>query len=499
MSTTVSTPRKVATTATSGAPLAKGAHNPVDATASPLTMTLPAAAAGVEISVEKVDGSANVVTISGTIRGVSSSITLPTQFEGRTFLSEGAGSWRPTSDHRTAGSLAATFATKHRTALAGAGVARLDVMANPPTVAFVVESGASPLGASAATIPYNSSRVYCRGCTPADNATFSFRDNGSNGADAGGLWSVEFDYYGADFVFRFRSFDTTGGIYQIFADDVATTASPFTPTGITPSAGGVYRMRVTFPTAAYRRIRVSLVNAQYRGLEVGPSDSVTAAGAPAYKAFVFGDSFVGSALSVAQQEAFPELLSRSLGWEMFNLGQGGTGHIHDGPGARKAYNDPVRISTAVATGAQYGIIFGTVNDDANTGQSQVQTAAASVYSQIAALNPKLDLIVVGPPPQHTTVAASRITSRDAVKAAALAAPNVLAFIDPIAGTWQARDGRTGGDGQQWIVGTGWEGATTGLGNSDAFIGTDNVHPTRAGHEHLAARIRNAMFDILKGI
>lgn len=43
-------------------------------------------------------------------------------------------------------------------------------------------------------------------------------------------------------------------------------------------------------------------------------------------------------------------------------------------------------------------------------------------------------------------------------------------------------------GQSFFTGTGRVGATTGHGNSDIFIGTDNAHPTQAGHDALGVAI-----------
>jgi hypothetical protein len=96
---TVQLPRKVATTATSGAALTKGKHTPVNATSAPVTMTLPIGAAeGVEISVEKVDGSANAVTVSGNIRGVgASTISLTNQNDLLELRADASGSWWPTA------------------------------------------------------------------------------------------------------------------------------------------------------------------------------------------------------------------------------------------------------------------------------------------------------------------------------------------------------------------------------------------------------------------
>lgn len=118
-----SSPRiSVAATVTSSATLAANKDTPVDATAGPITVTLPTtAAAGAMVAVEKIDASANAVTVSGTIRGVASSqIPLTSQYEARTFLSEGSGSWRPLSDHRTKASLDATYAPVSETTRATA-------------------------------------------------------------------------------------------------------------------------------------------------------------------------------------------------------------------------------------------------------------------------------------------------------------------------------------------------------------------------------------------
>lgn len=369
------------------------------------------------------------------------------------------------------------------------------VSSTVPTLSYTTDSGASPLGTSAVAIPYNSKRVTYQGCVPSDNTTFGFRDNGSNGADSGGTWAVEFDYYGSSFVFKFRSFDTVGGTYQIYVDGAPIAASPFIPTGITVSAGGVYRMQVTFPSTALRRVRVQIYSAQYRGLEISPSDAVIPAPVPTVKGVVMGDSFVGGALNVPQQQVFTATLGRILGWEMVNAGQGGTAYTHNGPGARQPYNDPIRISTACAYNPDYVVIFGTVNDDSAPSGAAVMAAASQTYARYAALAPNTKLIVVGPPPQHTTIPAGRLVSQAAVRTAALTAPNVIAFIDPIAGTWQAGS-VSGGDGQQWVTGTGYATATTGDGNSDWVVGSDNVHPTQAGHDYYARRIAKAIEDIL---
>lgn len=90
------------TTATTSATLAAGKHTPVDATSAALTMTLPTPArAGARLRVEKIDTTANTVTVSGTIRGAATTITLTSQFHTIELVAESVSSWRPVSDHRT--------------------------------------------------------------------------------------------------------------------------------------------------------------------------------------------------------------------------------------------------------------------------------------------------------------------------------------------------------------------------------------------------------------
>jgi hypothetical protein len=100
MSTLVQAPQKVRSVVTAGAPLSKGYVTPVDASAGPLTMTLPTGAAqGVLITVEKVDSSANAVTVSGSIRGSAGTLVLSVQYMTATFIADSTGSWRSLSNY----------------------------------------------------------------------------------------------------------------------------------------------------------------------------------------------------------------------------------------------------------------------------------------------------------------------------------------------------------------------------------------------------------------
>lgn len=96
----------VAAAATVNGALSSGVHNPVDATAGNLTMTLPtAAAAGRLISIEKTDSTLSTVTLSGPIRGSTGTVALVWPHESIEMVSDSTGSWWPTAGHKTKSSL----------------------------------------------------------------------------------------------------------------------------------------------------------------------------------------------------------------------------------------------------------------------------------------------------------------------------------------------------------------------------------------------------------
>jgi hypothetical protein len=103
--------QSIATTVTSAGALIVNEHNPVNASSGPLTMTLPTGQSqGSVLSVEKTDSSTNLVTVSGSIRGVgSSNITLALLHETLYMEADSSGSWWPVSGHKTLGTLDARY------------------------------------------------------------------------------------------------------------------------------------------------------------------------------------------------------------------------------------------------------------------------------------------------------------------------------------------------------------------------------------------------------
>jgi len=94
--------------------LAVNRHNPVDASASNRTMTLPDATGGGQtVIVSKKDSTSNTVTINvAHLRdNGAGTVTLDYQFESLEFLSKSDGTWWPIAGHKTKAQLSATFAT----------------------------------------------------------------------------------------------------------------------------------------------------------------------------------------------------------------------------------------------------------------------------------------------------------------------------------------------------------------------------------------------------
>lgn len=117
MPTTVVLPRVVLAAVTAAGALAIGKHTPVNAAAGPLAMTLPAAStvnAGRSLSVEKTDSSANAVTVTGSIRGATATVTLALTNEVIEFTADAAGSWWITAGQKTKRSLDTLYTPRVR-------------------------------------------------------------------------------------------------------------------------------------------------------------------------------------------------------------------------------------------------------------------------------------------------------------------------------------------------------------------------------------------------
>ncbi|WP_311053054.1 SGNH/GDSL hydrolase family protein [Rhodococcus qingshengii] len=357
------------------------------------------------------------------------------------------------------------------------------VMATPPTKTLVATSGPNPI-ASPQTFPFDTNRVTRLGLVPrvvnTGGGVPTWQENATNAAWTPPSFAVEFDFYGTSFAIPFKNRQANSAYFWTFVDGQPATAGP-TNEATTSSGNFSAYYQQTFSAPAWRRIRVYMWLADFGGVIVGPTDSISPTRKPPVTVALYGDSWIDSATGAASVlTGVAHTAGRILGWELFHCGQGGTGYDNPGAASHAAYTDAARLDGLASTGADIVVISGSSNDDS---RPVLTTQPAALYAAIAARMPKAKIIVVGPPSLGTTVPSGRAANVPVIKAAALAAPNVVAFIDPIAGTW--------------ITGTGKSGATTGVGNADIMVATDGIHPSQAGHEYYGRREAELILEVLR--
>jgi lysophospholipase L1-like esterase len=107
-------------------------------------VTLPTGAPeGAQISVEKTDAGTNTVTLTGSIRGATASVSLAFQSESLLLRADSTGSWRPIAGHRTKSSLDGIYYQKP-----ASGIPTTDIA---PAIVTVGTPGLIPVASSAST------------------------------------------------------------------------------------------------------------------------------------------------------------------------------------------------------------------------------------------------------------------------------------------------------------------------------------------------------------
>jgi hypothetical protein len=326
-------------------------------------------------------------------------------------------------------------------------------------------------------------------------------------------------------------FDTNSGSTQplwIWVDGKPTTATPFNGGAVT--AGSRWYLKLVFGSVANRRIEIFgqsilafvKINTPFSALLTAPPRKPVVG-------FVF-DSFGAGATTETYLSA-PFLISRQLGVECVNASIGGTGYVN--AGSFNIFGSSTRVGNISVATPELIIMSGSVNDDA---QSGVQAAATAAYAAYLAACPQAKIIVFGTQPTNATntLGANRNARNAELKAAALAAPNVLTFHDMIGtaaglpAAWTSGGTRTDGDintynGSVWrwrgpqdgnsvpgtssrweqmtyaFTGTGQIGSTTGNGSRDFFLASDGVHPAAPGSAAFAIRQAAAIREDLRAI
>lgn len=342
-----------------------------------------------------------------------------------------------------------------------------------PAITFTGPGGSTPIS-GAVNYAYNTASVTRLGAYPVTVNQFSvdYQQNQVNGSSGSGAppWAVEFDTRSTDIVLRFRAATATVRIWT-WVDDRPVTLIPPAQTG-NVSAGSLSFMRVRFADSKTRRIRFYMIGADFGGIDVATSYNIVANPKAELKKVAFvGDSWGNSSATNVEPFTLPFMLGRLLGVEMAHCSINGTGYV-----AGTNFENAARMTGLTAYAPDYIFVQGSINDTAS--HASVQAAATSYYGAVATALPSAKLIVVGPQPVPSgyNSVANQLANNAAVKAAALAASNVIAYIDPMEGEWL--------NGTTNITSA----FTRGARNGASLVTADNLHLVNAGGAYYAQRI-----------
>lgn len=288
--------------------------------------------------------------------------------------------------------------------------------------------------------------------------------------------AVAFDFYGDKFelVFATRSasFD-----YRLRIDGEMVTENGTRLSGLTVSA--VYRLLVDFGSVGHREVQLDLNGTGFMGVAAAPAHTVSRAGHLGdVPTVVLGDSITagqnggGGSAGFLRIDSWANTAAQLLGWrDVRNAAIAGTGYA-------TAAGDTAftgRLADLATQGARY-VVFGGYNDRAVVGTT-LPAAIDTVFAQIKAQNPA-EFIVIGCHAPNAAAWSDTASQQVSALLSAKAAAAGALFVDPMT--------------LRPFTGSGNVSTPNGSGNSDLFIQSDNIHPTRAGSQYLGRVLAEAI-------
>ena len=174
-----------------------------------------------------------------------------------------------------------------------------------------------------------------------------------------------------------------------------------------------------------------------------------------------GDSYTSGYLGTGEgSDGWPAIVSGSQGWRMVNLAAPGIGFVNPG------WTAPIRTQVVESVRLKPDlVVVAAGHNDEHYGTDRTARAADVALEELGDGLPAAILVVIGPIWYDGSPVPAIVALRDHLRARA-AAIGAL-FIDPITGRWFA-------------------------GSNHEFIGADGVHPTNAGHRHIARLLLAAL-------
>lgn len=195
-----------------------------------------------------------------------------------------------------------------------------------------------------------------------------------------------------------------------------------------------------------------------------------AAAPPVAAVGIIGDSFTsGSGMGGHGPQGWPAIVSKQMQDQNMPIyttvgAEGASGYTRAGHGGTAF---PDEVPKAVKPLDRLVVLFGSINDAPLT--DVLAPAVQKVFAAVKSIAPGTKILVIGPVWPSTEPRSDVLQVRDILKAQAEVAG--AAFVDPIA--------------EQWF----WD--------RPDLIGSDDTHPTDAGHAYMAEKITPVITQLLK--
>lgn len=233
----------------------------------------------------------------------------------------------------------------------------------------------------------------------------------------------------------------------------------------------VKRILIDFGGRKLRQIEINGMRVPFESISVERTDSIVAPTVPPLRATIIGDSFTEGTGASAIILGLAHRIGRQLGIRRTAVsGLGGTGYSGTSNGARKRLRH--RFMTDIAP-YPTDVVFwmNGVNDGAAGSLLTLQADTEAAFDMAQQVFPSAQHIVFGP---FNPRGSGSTVVRDLIRAAVGSRSN-FTFVDTLA--------------LNEITGGGYVNGPTGIGNSDwvtgGVDGSDQTHPTTAGHAYLA--------------
>ncbi|GAB2646413.1 hypothetical protein GCM10027169_13300 [Gordonia jinhuaensis] len=336
-----------------------------------------------------------------------------------------------------------------------------------------------------------------------------YTTSGSSKIPFGSVIDIEFIFTGDKLDIMMQTFGYFDS--QVYIEDEGRMKKA-KPLPLAGNYSGYSYRSLRFAEIATRRIRVVMPAVYF--VQIMHERSAILAPSPDRPLIVTtGDSYFescgaynsGSARSFVTYGMIDALIE-ATGFAVARCAQGGTGYFNDGTGAagsltavasNTAHTSPFGSAPRVA---YYGKFLGSVakpvavlvngtcndgglsGDGTNASQAGMQTRVTALLNAIAARDPKVGIVAIGPEPINDSYGSgAHATNRLGIQAAIAAHAQGIGFAD-------ANNPTT-----PWWTGTGYE-KSVSTSQQAQMVGADQIHPNWFGHKYYGSRIAAAIGD-----